>query len=122
MGLGAPARVHSMDDDMPKKTRPHPPRAEPPPGPTDAELSRIARAAVHQEPDARLDKELARMGLMDASEPAERQPRPPVDRFVVVDPELERLRKQLQRTEAIVWVLVAVSAVLAVLVVVLLFR
>jgi hypothetical protein len=110
-----------MDDETPT-TRPHPPRAEPAPGPTESELSRIARAAVHQEPDARLDKELARMGLTDPAEPATRQPRPPTDRPAVIDPELERLRKQLQRTEAIVWVLLGVSAILAVLVVVLLFR
>lgn len=111
-----------MDDDMPKKTRPNPPKVEPTPGPTEAELSRIARAAVHQEPDARLDKELARMGLTDPAEPVERQPRQPADRPVVIDPELELLRRQLRRTEAIVWALLAVSAILAVLVVFLLFR
>jgi hypothetical protein len=110
-----------MDDQTPE-TRPHPPKADPTPGPTEAELSRIARAAVHQAPDARLDKELARMGLTDAAEPVERQPRQPADRPVAVDPELERLRRHLRRTEAIVWALLAVCAILAVLLVFLLLR
>ena len=110
-----------MDDDT-SESRPHPPKAAPPPGPTEAELSRIAREAVHQAPDARLDKQLARMGLLDPAEPAEPQPGQPTGRPVTVDPELERLREELRRIKVMLWVLVAVSAILAFLVVVLLFR
>jgi hypothetical protein len=101
-----------MDDDT-SVNRPPSPKAERAPGPTEAELSRIAREAVHQAPDARLDKQLARMGLLDASE---------TSRPVPVDPELERLRSELRRARSMLWVLVAVIAILAVVVVVLLIR
>jgi len=53
-------------DDTPEP-RPRSPKAEPTSGPTEAELSRIAREAVHQAPDSRLDKQLARMGLLGHS-------------------------------------------------------
>lgn len=109
-----------MDDDTPE-SRPHSPKAEPTPLPTEGELSRIAREAVHQPPDARLDKQLARMGLMDTSEPAE-PPGQPTSRSVVIGPELERLRRELRRIKLILWVLAAITAILAVTVVVLLFR
>lgn len=108
-------------DDTPEP-RARSPKAEPTSGPTEAELSRIAREAVRQTPDPRLDKQLARMGPMDTSEPAEPQPGQPTGRSVVIGPELERLRKELRRIEVILWVLVAVIGILAVMVVVLLFR
>ena len=107
-----------MHDDTPE-SRPHSPKAEPTPRPTEAELSRIAREAVHQPPDARLDKQLIRMGLMDASDPAEPQPARPTSRPVAVDAELERLREELRRTKLILWL---VAGITAILVVVLLFR
>jgi hypothetical protein len=110
-----------MDDDTPA-TRPHPPKAASAAGLTEAELSRIAREAVHQPADARLDKQLVRLGLMDGPEPAEPKPNQPIGGAVVVDPEIERLRKELVRTRMIVWVFLAISAILAVVVVVLLFR
>lgn len=110
-----------MDDDTPK-SRPRSPKAEPTPAPIDGELSRIAREAVRQPPDPRLDKQLARMGQMDTPEPAEPQPGKPTGRPVVIGPELERIRKELRRIEVILWVLVAVIGILAVIVVVLLFR
>ena len=107
-----------MQDDTPE-SRPQPPKAEASRGPTEAELSRIAREAVHQPPDARLDKQLVRMGLMDAPEPAESQP---ASRPVAKDPELERLRDELRRTRVTLWILVGVIAILFVVIVVLLFR
>lgn len=110
-----------MDDEVPT-SRPDPPKAEATRGLTEAELSRIAREAVHQAPDARLDKQLARMGLTDASAPAEAKPAQPTSRPVAIDPELERLRSQLRRMKTIVWVLAAFSLLLAVVVVALFVR
>lgn len=111
-----------MEHDDTPKSRPRSPKAEPTPAPTEGELSRIARAAIRQPPDPRLDKQLARMGLMDTSQPGEPQPGQPTGRSVVIGPELERLRKELRRIEVILWVLVAVIGILAVMVMVLLFR
>ena len=51
-----------MDDETPT-TRPSGPTAEP--ATSDAELSRIAREAVRQPADPRMDRQLARMGLTD---------------------------------------------------------
>jgi hypothetical protein len=111
-----------MQDDTPE-SRPASPKADPtPPPPTDAELSRIARQAVHQPADARLDKQLVRMGLMDAADVAETQPAQPQDRPVAIDPELERLREELRRSRMILWLLVGVIVILAVAVVALLIR
>lgn len=110
-----------MHDDTPE-SRPHSPKAEPTQRPTEAEMSRIAREAVHQAPDPRLDKQLARMGLTDASEPSEPQPGQRTGSSVAIDPELERLRQDLRRTKVILWLLVGVIAILVVAVVVLLFR
>jgi len=115
------ARVHAMDDDTPE-IRPHSPKPGPRASPTEAELSRIARDAVHQAPDARLDRELARMGLLDPSELAEPRSGRPTGRSPAIDPELERLRNDLRRLTLVVVALVAASAILAVTVVVLLFR
>ena len=110
-----------MDDDTPEI---RPPSSKP--GPTasltEAAMSRIARDAVHQAPDARLDRELARMGLLDPSEPAEPRSGRPTGRSRAIDPELERLRNDLRRLDVIVGVLVAATGILAVIVVVLLFR
>ena len=110
-----------MDDDTPEP-RVRSPKAEGTSGPSEAELSRIAREAVHQAPDARLDKQLARMGLLDASASADPHPGQPASRPAAIDPELERLRKELRRTRLILWVLIAVIAILVVVLVVLLFR
>jgi hypothetical protein len=110
-----------MDDDTSAGRSPSP-KAERAPGPTEAELSRIAREAVHQAPDARLDKQLARMGLLEASDAAEPQAGQPTSRPVAVDPELERLRADLRRARSMLWMLVAVIAILVVAVVFLLIR
>ena len=99
-----------MPDDTPD-TRPVPQKVQPAQPLSEAELSRIAREAVHQPADARLDKQLARLGLMEGSEPAASLP---------TDPELIRLREELRRMRILVSLLVAMVAVLAVIVVVLL--
>jgi hypothetical protein len=114
-----PGRVVVMHDDTPESRR-QSPKAEPTPPPTEAELSRIARQAVHQPPDARLDKQLVRMGLMDAPELAEPLPALPTSRPVEIDQELVRLREELRRLKVIIWLLVGVIAILAVVVIVLL--
>jgi hypothetical protein len=106
-----------MDHDDGAKSRPSSPKA-----PTEGEMSRIAREAVRQPADPRLDKELARMGLTDASEPTESQVGQPRARGVVIGAELERLRKDLRRVEVILWILVAAIGILAVLVMVLFVR
>jgi hypothetical protein len=91
------------------------------PAPTDAELSRIAREAVRQPADPRLDKQLERMGLTDApATPATTAS--PQNTQVMIDPTVEALRGRLRRVESIVWVLVVAVVVLAVAVVVLLLR
>ena len=95
---------------------------------TEAELSRIAREAVHQQPDARLDKELARLGLVDDPD-ATPEPTQPATPPVATDAEFERLRveyeslrAELGRSMMLVRVLIAVLVVLAIVVVVLLVR
>ena len=118
----SPARVNAMEHDDRPKGRRRSPNAESMPAPTEAELSRIAREAVRQPPDPRLDKELARMGLTETAELAEAQPGQSRSRSVAAGPELERLRAKVGRIERILWVLVAVTVILAVLVVVLFIR
>lgn len=110
-----------MDDEAPK-SRPDSPKAGASRGLTEAELSRIAREAVHQAPDPRLDKQLARLGLTGASEPAETLPGQPTAGSVAIEPELERLRKELQRLKALLWVLAAITVIMAVVVVLLVVR
>jgi hypothetical protein len=88
------------------------------PTPTDAELSRIAREAVRQPADPRLDKQLERMGLTDA--PAKTAPS--AKAYTAIDPTVEALQGRLRRVESIVWILVVAVVILAVAVVVLLLR
>jgi uncharacterized membrane protein len=99
---------------------PQPTKADSTPAPTDAELSRIAREAVRQPADPRLDKQLERMGLTDAPAPA--PPASPSSVPVASDPTVEALGRRLRRLESIVWVLAVAVVVLAVAVVVLLIR
>jgi len=94
-----------------------PTRAETTPTPTDAELSRIAREAVRQPADPRLDKQLERMGLTDAPTAVSQ-----AKAHASIDPTVEALKGRLRRVESIVWILVVAVAVLAVAVVVLLLR
>ena len=88
------------------------------PAPTDAELSRIAREAVRQPADPRLDKQLERMGLTDAPAATASSAKA----HVAIDPTVEALQGRLRRVESIVWVLVVAVGILAVAVVVLLLR
>src|SRR4051812_194849 len=64
-GPVASGTVVGMQDDTTPKTAGQSPKPEPTARYSEAELSRIAREAVHQAPDARLDRELARLGLVD---------------------------------------------------------
>jgi hypothetical protein len=97
---------------------------------TEAELSRIAREAVHQPADARLDKQLARLGLVDDAEATTEPTTQPATPPVTIDPaEVERLRDEykalraeLDRSILLVRLLIAILAVLGIIVVVLLIR
>jgi hypothetical protein len=102
-----------MSPSPPAKTEP-----TPTPTPTDAELSRIAREAVRQPADPRLDKQLERMGLTESPAATAAQAKA----HAAIDPTVEALQGRLRRVESIVWVLVVTVAILAVAVVVLLFR
>jgi hypothetical protein len=82
----------------------------------------MGREAVRQPPDPRLDRELTRMGLLDAPGLAKTGPGGSMVRSVGIDPELERLRKRLRRTEVVLWALAALTVILAVTVVILLAR
>jgi hypothetical protein len=109
-------------DDVAPDGGPQPAPAAPSPAQTDAELSRIAREAVHQAPDPRLDKQLARMGLLDTAEPVESAASRPAARADATQAEFERLREELRRSRMNVWLLVAACVVLAIAVIVLLIR
>ena len=111
-----------MEQDHRPESRPRQPRVDHTPPPSDAELSRIARGAVHQPADPRIDKQLARMGLTDSVDAAEHQAAQPRGRAGAADPELDRLRGELRRSQMTVRVLVAVLGCFALLVVILLVR
>ena len=103
-------------------SRPQSPKAEPMAAPNEAELSRIAREAVHQPADPRLDRQLARMGVMEAAAPvADRPDQQPIG-SVVSGAEVERLGGSVRRLEMIVGVLAVAVVVLAVTSVILLVR
>ena len=107
-----------MEPDETPMSPSQPTKAETTPTPTDAELSRIAREAVRQPADPRLDKQLERMGLTDApAAPATMTTQP-----AAVDPRVDAIGGRLRRVESIVWVLVVAVVILAVAVVVLLLR
>lgn len=82
----------------------------------------MARDAVRQPADPRLDKQLAWMGLTDTPESAETRPGQAGGRSAAVGSEIEDVRTQLRRLETIVWVLVALIGVIAIVEVVLLVR
>ena len=102
-----------MPDDKPKP--------QPTAPPSEAELSRIAREAVHQPADARLDRQLIRMGVIDADEPpagvvaAASQP-------AAADQALVDLQEEIRRTKRLVWLLLGVIMILAIVIVGLLVR
>jgi hypothetical protein len=107
-----------MEQDETTESQTISPRTEPTPAPTEAELSRIAREAVRQPADPRLDKQLERMGLTDAPAP----PASSASTHIAIDPTVEALQRRLRRVESIVWLLVAVVGIRAVVAVVLLLR
>lgn len=92
-----------MDDETPT-TRPSGPAAEP--TTSDAELSRIAREAVRQPADPRMDRQLARMGLTD--DPVEATRRPSLAAASATD--AERIG-QLERRIRLFRIVIAVLAV-----------
>ncbi|MEO8572236.1 MAG: hypothetical protein ABI553_11145 [Chloroflexota bacterium] len=110
-----------MDDEVPP-TRPWSPKAAVPRELTEAELSRIARQAVHQAPDPGLDRQLARMGLTDPAPSGGGLTAEPASRPAAVEPELAHLRNELRRLKAVGWGLAGIIAILVVLVIVLLAR
>ena len=101
---------------------PQSPKAEPMAAPNEAELSRIAREAVHQPADPRLDRQLARMGVMETAEPAASSPGQAASQPVVSSAEVERLGASVRRLEMMVGVLAVAVVVLAVIAVILLVR
>ena len=106
-------------------SQPQSPKAEPIAAPNEAELSRIAREAVHQPADPRLDRQLARMGVMETAEPSADRAGQAANRSVVSSvssEEVERLGTRLRRVEMILGTLAVAVAVLAIFVVILLFR
>ncbi len=111
-----------MEHHDPSPNRSRSPKTGATSAPTEEELSRIARQAVRQPADPRLDSELAKMGLMDSAASPESLSGSSRSRPVAIGPELEQLRMQLRRTERILWLLVVVTGILAVLVGVLLVR
>src|SRR3954467_9066737 len=102
-----------MDDGDAPASRPARPAPGPKPAPTETELSRIAREAVHQAPDPRLDRHLQRMGLVDAPEPAARDAVQPIETPVEADPALDLLDQRVRRLEVVLIVLGIVVVILA---------
>jgi hypothetical protein len=103
-------------------SQPPSPKAEPMAAPNEAELSRIAREAVHQPADPRLDRQLARMGVMDTADATAGPPAQATSQAVVSSAEVERLGARLRRVEMISGVLAVAVVVLAVIVVIQLVR
>jgi uncharacterized membrane protein len=106
-----------MEPDETPARPPQSPKADHTSAPSEAELSRIAREAVRQPADPRLDKQLERMGLTDTPAPPA-----PANAPVAIDPRVDALGARLRRVESIVWVLAVAVGILAVAVVVLLLR
>jgi hypothetical protein len=111
-----------MDQEETSMSQSQSPKAEPVAAPNEAELSRIAREAVHQPADPRLDRQLARMGVMDSAEQAAGPPGQATSQAVVSSAEVERLGVRVRRLETIAGVLAAAVVVLAVILVILLVR
>jgi hypothetical protein len=106
-----------MDDET-LVTRPAAPPAEP--TTSDAELSRIAREAVRQPADPRMDRQLARMGLTDDPEDAARRSAPAgqVSALSNTAERTARLEGRIRRLEVAVILLVIAVVLLAAAVVV----
>ena len=97
-----------MDDAETPTTRPSTPKPGTASTPTEAELSRMAREAVRQPADPRLDRQLERMGLTESAAP-EPSGTAATDRTTS---EIERLQEQVRRLRLVVIALVVVIVVL----------
>jgi hypothetical protein len=111
-----------MDQEETSMSQPQSPKAEPLAAPNEAELSRIAREAVHQPADPRLDRQLARMGVMESAGPAAGSPSQAISQPVVSGAEVELLGARVRRLEMIAGVLAVAVVVLAVIAIALLVR
>ncbi len=89
--------------------------------PSEAELSRIAREAVHQPADPRLDRQLARMGVMDTPEPAKPRVELPSPKLAT-EQALGRINARLRRIELLLGALVVVVVILSLIAVFQLLR
>jgi hypothetical protein len=90
--------------------------------PSDEALSRIAREAVHQPADPRLDRQLERLGVTDARpsiEPPGSKASSPAGASVA---EVERLSARLRRVETTLFLLLAAVVIVALVEVILLLR
>ncbi|MEO8436990.1 MAG: hypothetical protein ABI562_00930 [Chloroflexota bacterium] len=109
-----------MEPEEPSPSQQRSPKAEPIAASNEAELSRLARDVVHQPPDPRLDRQLARMG--ETSESAQARSVQPTGPSAASDSELQRLDAKLGRIELILRVVIAAVLILALIEVVLLVR
>lgn len=98
-----------MDDET-LVTRPAAPPAEA--TTSDAELSRIAREAVRQPADPRLDRQLAKMGLTDEPDAASRRSSQSIDAAALssATERIARLEGRVRRLEIAFIVAVAILA------------
>jgi len=101
-----------MDDET-LVTRPAAPPAEP--TTSDAELSRIAREAVRQPADPRMDRQLARMGLTDVADDAGRRsgPSATATALAAATERIDRLEGRVRRLEIAAVLLIVAVVVLA---------
>ena len=111
-----------MDHEETAVSRPPSPKADTIAAPSEGELSRIAREAVHQPADPRLDRQLARMGVMDIPAPAVPETIQPTSLPAASAPELEHLDARVRRIEMMLAALVIAVGVLGLIVVTLLLR
>ena len=93
---------------------PPPPKTAPSALPSEAELSRIAREAVHQPADPRLDRQLARLGGVDADDAVEGPPDRATRRATESSAEIERLTARVRRIELILGVVIVAVGVVAI--------
>ena len=124
MTLGAEPEAPPAEPEAPP-AEPNPEKAQA------AELSRAAREAVRHT-DPRIDRQLARMGLADAEEPAGGSPQRPQVRVVRpedmdrLDEELSTARAALARTNQrlnlLIWVVTLEGIAVAILALLLLVR
>ena len=92
-----------------------PPAAPAEPAMSDAELSRIAREAVRQPADPRMDRQLARMGLTDDTDATARRAAQVVgaSALSVATERIDRLEGRVRRLQVATVVLVVAVVILA---------